>query len=330
MLVEAPNMTSSSPVTADTAQRIVSFLPSATEMICALGLADRLAGVTHECDFPPEVRDKPIVVRSAVPTERMSQCEIDAAVTERLRQGLSLYQVDERLLQTIAPDLIVTQDLCQVCAPSGNEVSQVLSSLPAKPKVLWLTPKSIEQIFENLQELGGATGRQQRAKEIIADGRDRLELIAAQVSRLTARPRVFCMEWVDPVYCSGHWVPEMVQIAGGIDKLGREGADSVRIPWNDVLRWAPEVLLVMPCGCGLAKAAEGAWRLFGYPGASSLPAVRNGRVYAVDANSYFARPGPRVIEGAELLAHLLHPVVFEWKGSPDAFRRLEREPAARD
>ena len=310
----------------DEARRIVSFLPSATEMICALGLADRLAGVTHECDFPPEVRDKPIVVRSALAIDTMSQSEIDAAVTERLRQGLSLYQVDERLLQGIAPDLIVTQDLCQVCAPSGNEVAQVLGTLPTKPKILWLTPKSLEQIFENLRELGAATGRQQQAEEIIVDGRSRLEMIAAQAARLTARPRVFCMEWVDPVYCSGHWVPEMVRIAGGIDKLGREGADSVRIPWSDVLQWAPEVLIVMPCGCELAKAAEHAQELFRYPGSSELPAVRDGRVYAVDANSYFARPGPRVIEGTELLAHLLHPSVFEWRGPSDAFVRLEDEP----
>src|SRR3984893_14298084 len=196
------------PVTADAIQRIVSFLPSATEMICALGLTDRLAGVTHECDHPPEVRGKPIVVRSALPTDRMTQSEIDAAVTERLRQGLSLYQVDERLLQGIAPDLIVTQDLCQVCAPSGNEVAQVLSALPTKPKILWLTPNSLEQIFENLQELGAATGRMQQAEEIIADGRARLERMRAQAARLTARRSVFCMEWIDPVYCSGHWVPE--------------------------------------------------------------------------------------------------------------------------
>jgi iron complex transport system substrate-binding protein len=314
----------------DTARQIVSFLPSATEMICALGLADRLAGVTHECDFPPVVRDKPVVVRSAIPTEGMSQSEVDAAVTERLRQGLSLYQVDEELLQGIAPDLIVTQDLCQVCAPSGNEVAQVLNSLRTSPQILWLTPKSLEQIFENLQELGAATGRLQQAEEIIADGRARLGRLAAQASRLTARPRVFCMEWIDPVYCSGHWVPEMVRIAGGVDKLGREGADSVRISWNDVVQWAPEVLVVMPCGCGLAKAAEQARQLFCYPGWSELPAVREGRVYAADANSYFARPGPRVVEGTELLAHLLHPTVFEWKGPSDAFCRLEHQPPTRD
>ena len=311
----------------DAARRIVSFLPSATEMICALGLTDRLAGVTHERDYPPEVGDKPIVVRSALAIDTMGQSEIDAAVAERLGQGRSLYQVDERLLQGIAPDLIVTQDLCQVCAPSGNEVAQVLGSLPTKPKILWLTPKSLEQIFENLRELGAATDRLQQAEEIIADGRDRLKRIAARTSRLTARPRVFCMEWIDPVYCSGHWVPEMVGIAGGIDELGRTGADSVRIPWSAVLRWAPEVLIVMPCGCELAKAAEQARQLFGYAGASELPAVRNGRVYAVDANSYFARPGPRIVEGTELLAHLLHPSVFEWRGPSDAFLRLQDDPA---
>ena len=321
-------MTSLSSITADAAQRIVSFMPSATEMICALGLVDRLAGVTHECDFPPEVRNKPIVVRSALAIDTMSQSEVDAAVTERLRQGLSLYQVDERLLKGIAPDLIVTQDLCQVCAPSGNEVAQVLASLPAKPKILWLTPKSLEQIFANFRELGAATGRQQQAEEIIADGRNRLERITAKTALLSARPRVFCMEWIDPVYCSGHWVPEMVEIAGGIDQLGRKGADSVRIPWTEVLQWAPEVLIVMPCGCELAKAAEQARQLFDYAGAAGLPAVRNGHVYAVDANSYFARPGPRVVDGTELLAHLLHPAVFEWRGPSDAFCKLEDQTTA--
>jgi iron complex transport system substrate-binding protein len=327
MLVwDAQNMTSLTSVTSDAAQRIVSFLPSATEMICALGLVDQLAGVTHECDHPLGVRGKPIVVCSALPTEKMSQLEIDVAVAARLREGLSLYQVDERLLQDIAPDLIVTQDLCQVCAPSGNEVAQVLSSLPTKPKVLWLTPKSLGQIFENLQELGAATGRQQQAEEIIIDGRLRLERVAAHASRLAVRPRVFCMEWIDPVYCSGHWLPEMVRIAGGIDELGRERADSVRISWNDVLQWAPEILIVMPCGCGLEKAAEEARRLCSNPGWSSLPAVRESRVYAVDANSYFARPGPRVVEGTELLAHLLHPTAFGWSGPSDAFRRLEYQP----
>jgi iron complex transport system substrate-binding protein len=312
-----------------TSARIVSFLPSATEMACALGLGDQLVGITHECDYPPEVEGKPVVVRNVLPIETMSQPEIDAAVTQRMRDGLSLYQVDEKLLQRLAPDIIVTQDLCQVCAPSGNEVTQALDLLPKKPQILWLTPKSLEEIFDNLRELGEATGRVKEAEVLIASGRARLEKIGTATRKLSHRPRVFCMEWLDPVYCSGHWMPEMVEIAGGIDVLARKGTDSVRIPWNDVLEWAPEVLIITPCGFNLDKVIELTPQLFTNPGWSELPAVRDGRVYAVDANSYFARPGPRVVEGTELLAHLIHPDLFEWQGSPQAFRKIEFSNAAR-
>src|SRR5216683_242585 len=161
------------------ASRIVSFLPSATEMVCALGLGDRLLGVTHECDYPPEIAGKTVVVRNVLPIETMSQPEIDSAVTQRLRDGLSLYRVDEELLQELAPDIIMTQDLCQVCAPSGNEVTQALNLLPKKPQVLWLTPKSLEEIFDNLRELGGATGRVHEAEKLIAAGRVRFEKLAS-------------------------------------------------------------------------------------------------------------------------------------------------------
>jgi iron complex transport system substrate-binding protein len=306
-----------------TSARIVSFLPSATEMACALGLGDQLVGITHECDYPPEIEGKPVVVRNVLPIETMSQPEIDAAVTQRMRDGLSLYQVDEKLLQELAPDIIMTQNLCQVCAPSGNEVTQALNLLPKKPQILWLTPKSLEEIFDNLRELGGATGRLKEAEDLIAAGRARLEKVAAVTRTLSDRPRVFCMEWLDPVYCSGHWMPEMVEIAGGVDALARKGTDSVRIPWDDVLKWAPEVLIITPCGFNLDKVIEQTPQLFAYPGWSELPAVRANRVYAVDANSYFARPGPRVVDGTELLAHLIHPELFEWEGSQQAFRWIE-------
>src|SRR5712692_5289243 len=305
------------------AARIVSFLPSATEMACALGLGDQVVGITHECDYPPEVEGKPIVVRNVLPIEKMSQPEIDVAVTQRIRDGLSLYQVDEKLLQELAPDLILTQDLCQVCAPSGNEVTQALNLLPKKPQILWLTPKSLEEIFDNLRELGGATGRVHEAQELIAAARARLEKVASVTRTLAHRPRVFCMEWLNPVYCSGHWMPEMVEIAGGVDALARKGTDSVRIPWEDVLQWAPEVLIITPCGFNLDKVIEHTPQLFNYPGWAELPAVRADRVYAVDANSYFARPGPRVVEGTELLAHLFHPDLFHWENLQEAFRRVE-------
>src|SRR4030095_2391461 len=190
-----------------TPARIVSFLPSATEMACALGLTDQLVGITHECDYPPDVRGKSVVVSNALPIETMTQPEIDAAVAERMRSGLSLYQVDEQLLRELAPDLILTQNLCQVCAPSGNEVSQLLKVLPKQPEILWLTPRSLDEIFDNLRQLGEATGRGEQAEQLIAVGRDRLAKLAAITNGLTARPRVFCMEWLDPFYCSGHWMP---------------------------------------------------------------------------------------------------------------------------
>lgn len=304
--------------------RIVSFLPSATEMACALGLGNQLVGVTHECDYPPEVRGKTVVVRNALPIETMSQPEIDAAVAQRMRDGLSLYQVDEKLLCELAPDLILTQNLCQVCAPSGNEVAQVLKVLAKQPEILWLTPKSLDEIFANMRELGDATGRAAEAERLIADGRARLAKLAATTRELPERSRVFCMEWLEPVYCSGHWMPEMVEIAGGVDGLGQAGADSVRIPWDDVRAWSPEVLIITPCGFNLEKVIEQTPPLRDYPGWSDLPAVRNDRVYAVDANSYFARPSLRVVEGTELLAHLIHPELFAWRGPDNAFARIRQ------
>jgi iron complex transport system substrate-binding protein len=253
----------------------------------------------------------------------MTQAEIDSIVSERMRNGQSLYQVDEKLLQELAPDLILTQDLCQVCAPSGNEVTQALTALPKKPEILWLTPKSLAQIAENLRELGEATGRLEKAEELIANGRAILDHVAERARAASTRPRVFCMEWLDPVYCSGHWVPEMVSIAGGVDHLGHEGSDSVRVAWEDVLAWKPEVLVIMPCGFNLHQVLELTPKLGERSGWHELPAVQQGRVYAVDASSYFARPGPRVVDGTELLAHIIHPDIFPWAGPADAYRRLD-------
>jgi iron complex transport system substrate-binding protein len=307
-------------------QRIVSFLPSATEMVYALGLGDALVAVTHECDYPPEVKNKPVVVRNVLPIETMSQSQIDQAVAERIRNGDSLYQIDEQMLKQLAPDLILTQNLCQVCAPSGNEVSQVLRTLEKRPEILWLTPKSVNEIFENLTELGVATGREEQARLIVDDCRARIDRLRRLLQQTKDRPRVFCMEWLDPVYACGHWVPELVRMAGGLDELGRESGDSVRISWDEISEWAPEVLVIMPCGFNLQQTMKQIWNVFGrysttksdgLPAFLKLPAVSAGRVYAVDANSYFARPGPRVIEGAELLARIIHPEVLAGSELPD-------------
>jgi iron complex transport system substrate-binding protein len=302
--------------------RIVSFLPAATEMAYALGFGNQIVGISHECDFPAEARSKPVVVRPAIALEKMSLREVDAAVSQRLRSGQSLYQVDENLLRRLQPDLILTQNLCQVCAPSGNELAVALKCLQPKPEIVWMSPHSLEEIHQNLRDLGQATGRANEAEACIAAARARLETIAARTRNLSHRPRVFCMEWADPVYCSGHWVPEMVELAGGIDALGKKGADSVRIQWQDVLDWSPEIVIFSPCGFHLAQTLQQVPHLESQPGWADLPAVRNGRVYAVDADSYFARPGPRVVDGTELLAHLIHPNLFPWPGPADAFRAV--------
>ena len=301
-------------------------------MVCALGLEDSLVGVTHECDYPELVKSKPVVVRNVLPIETMTQSEIDRAVAQRLRDGQSLYQIDEDLLASLAPDLILTQNLCQVCAPSGNEVSQVLKALPHKPEILWMTPQSIAEIFDNLRDLGSAVGQTKKAEELIADRQARLEKLESETSKLGHHPRVFCMEWLDPVYACGHWVPEMVRIAGGADEVGSDGGESVRVSWQKLADWAPEVLVMMPCGFNLQQTMKQVWQHFGpyssFPSESlaaffNLPAVRQDRVYAVDANSYFARPGPRVVDGTELLAHLIHPESFAWNGPADAYLRVD-------
>ena len=302
--------------------RLISFLPAATEMVFALGAGDRLVGVSHECDFPAAARTKPIVVKPVLPLGEMSLREIDAAVAERIGAGQSIYQVDERLLEQLAPTHILTQALCQVCAPSGNEITRVLAALPTRPQILWLTPHRIGDIFTNLSELGAAIGRSPKAEELSTAACARLHNVVKLTKKSTCRPHVFCLEWIDPYYCCGHWVPEMIELAGGENRLGRKGADSVRVSWPQIAASSPEILIVSPCGFGVEEAAEQAKQLLQQPGWNNLPAVLNDRVFAVNASAYFARPGPRVVDGVELLAHLIHPELCDWHGPRNAFRQI--------
>lgn len=269
--------------------RILSFLPAATEIVHALGAGDELVGRSHECDYPQSVRALPVVSKPALSLEGLSQAEVDAAVAGRLASGESLYVVDELLLDSLAPDLVLTQDLCQVCAPSGNELTRALASIPSRPEVLYLTPQTLAEIDENILEVGRAIGREDEARAVVARNHDRI----ARLERPERPRRVMFLEWTDPPFCAGHWVPEMIELAGGADPLGRPGADSVRVSWDDVRAAEPEIVIVAPCGYGLAEAE----RL-----ASALPEIPGARVVPVDANAYFARPGPRYAEGIELLA----------------------------
>ena len=275
--------------------RVVSFLPAATEIAYALGGGHDLVGRSHECDYPADARRLPIVSRPSLSLDGLTQSEIDAAVTEQMRSGESLYVVDERLLNDLAPDVILTQDLCQVCAPSGNELTRALASIPSHPAVVYLTPRTLAEIDENILAVGEAIGRAEAARALVDRNRMRLDLLRGASRNVTRRPRVSFLEWTDPLFCAGHWVPEMIEIAGGVDRLGRAGADSVRMTWDDVHAWNPEIVVVAPCGFGLAEAERMA---------RDLPPIPGARIVPVDANAYFARPGPRYVDGIELLARI--------------------------
>jgi iron complex transport system substrate-binding protein len=277
--------------------RIVSFVPAATEMACALGLEDSIVGVSRECDYPASIRTKPVVVHSALSLATLTPNEIDRIVRQTLHETGTLYAVDEAMLRTLDPELILTQDLCQVCAPSGNDITRFLASLERQPRIVYLSPHTLDDVDDNLRTLGDATDRRAEANAIIATNRARLANLEARLAPLTDRPTVFFAEWVDPLYCAGHWVPEMIERAGGIPLIARPGSDSVRVTRDDVISARPDVIVVAPCGFSAESAAEQAATL-------GLPAQQ---VFAVDANTFFARPGPRLVDGIELLAHLLHP-----------------------
>jgi iron complex transport system substrate-binding protein len=301
--------------------RIVSFLPAATEMIYLLGLGDDLVGRSHECDYPEEAKAKQVLVDCALDLSAMTMAQIDVAVSGQLSQGKSLYTVDEAKLRAAAPHLLVTQNLCQVCGPAGNEVTQVLKSMSAAPKILWQTPRNFDEVFDALRTLGRETGTEAKADEWVQKAVARVEVIAA-ATRAFTKVRVAFLEWVDPIYCGGHWIPQMLAWAGAEDRNSRAGTDSVRIPWDQVLDGQPEVILVSPCGFKTKDAAAQAAQLKSRPGWNELPAVKQQRVYAVDANAYFARPGPRLVDGVELMAHLVHPERFAWTGPEDAYRQI--------
>jgi iron complex transport system substrate-binding protein len=280
--------------------RICSFLPSATEILFALGLGDSVMGVTFECDHPPEARGKPVVVCSNL-AQGLSEREIDRQVKMISSAGQSLYRLDVTKLREIGPDLIVTQDLCHVCAASPADLGAVLAQLPAVPEVIALSPRTLADVWGDILRVGQATGREREASRIVRGIEDRIHAIQ-EARREGDPPRVLCLEWLDPPFVAGHWVPEMVALAGGIDVLGRAGEPGYEVDWPAAIASAPEVVLVMPCGYHKPEVEE-ELRKIPFPARwQSMPAVRNGRVFAVDASAYFSRPGPRLVEGIAVMA----------------------------
>ena len=290
--------------------RICSLLPSATEIVYALGLGDQLYGVSHECDYPPEAAAKPTLIRSAFDQSSLSSLEIDHAVMERLRSGEGVYTIDQDLLRQAEPDLILTQELCDVCAVPYSEVKRAVDQLVSQPRLLPLSPSLLGDVLQDINRVGEATGREEQAGFLVRRLRERIDRVTARTATAAERPATFCLEWADPLYVAGHWIPEMVEMAGGIDGLGMKGKPSVPIEWERVVSYAPEVVILMPCGFDVERAVREMPLLTRLPGWLDLPAVQRGQVYAVNATAYFSRSGPRLVDGLELLAKILHPELF--------------------
>jgi iron complex transport system substrate-binding protein len=288
--------------------RIVSLLPAATEILYAIGAGDSVVGVTHECDFPAEAAIKPALIRPRIDTAAVPS-EIDRQVRELIGRNESIYTLDVQLLLKLEPDLIVTQDLCHVCAASSEDLAAALARLPGsrQPRVISYTPRNLTGVWQGIREIAEAAGHGSEGHALADWLALEVSTVSAAVAEAAPKPRVLCLEWFDPPYAGGHWVPEMVRLAGGIDVLGREGEPSFSMEWKHVLATRPEIVVLMPCGYNLEKNIS-VWRTTKLPtGWEHIPAVQNDRVFAVDANAHFSRPGPRLSEGVALLASILHP-----------------------
>lgn len=303
--------------------KIVSLLPSATEIVCALGLEDSLVGITHECDFPAHIADLPAITASRISHETMSSKEIDHAVRSQLDGHGSIYDLDTALLEQINPDLILTQELCDVCAVSYKQVEKAARMYVADAQVVSLEPTTIAEIFGNIQTVGNLTGTSEKAKEVVTSLQDRLDHIREQISaslRPAISPTVFMLEWLEPPFAPGHWVPEQVEIAGGFPLLGRAGERSVTTTYEAIYESQPDIMVLIPCGYYTDDILRQLENTVFPANWLDLPAIVNDQVWALDATSYFSRPGPRVVNGAEILAKILHPEIFGLPLETEAIR----------
>ena len=304
--------------------RICSLLPGATEVVAMLGRTRHLVGISHECDYPPEIKHKPVLVRAAIHTSGSSRT-IDRQVREKVRSRQALYELDEILLPRVRPQLVIAQETCDVCAITPAQLHRALQVLPSPPRVLSLNPSTLDDVLADIQRIGDAIARAQEAAALTDSLRERLQHVLLQVAQAGTHPRVACLEWLDPLYAAGHWVPEMVAYAGGVDVLGTAGAPAKKITWKKVCAARPDVLILMPCGFSISRTRQELNLLTTRTGWKKLPAVRNGAVFLVDAAAYFNRPGPRLIDGVEALAACFHPALRP-AVDPDVAQRLE-EPS---
>jgi len=290
--------------------RIVSLLPAGTEIAAAFGLMDQVVGVSHECDFPTEANERPRVTRCAVHGVELASREVDEWVRRALHDNGSIYTIDEPLLRKLQPDVILTQKLCDVCAVGYDTVARLAQTLPGPPQVVNLEPTGLADIFDDIRRVADACNVQEHAENLIVNLSARVENVRERAAMISDRPRCFLMEWVDPPFCSGHWGPELVEIAGGRDSLGRKHQPSAQIDWQQVLDARPEIIVLALCGYDIERARRDYELLRRFPGFGSIPAADSGQVYVVNASAYFARPGPRIVDSLEILAGILHPCEF--------------------
>ena len=290
-------------------KRIVSFLPSATEILYQLGVGDHLVGVTHECDFPDEAKTKPRVIHSAFDPTKMSSKEIDKQVVELMHSGGDIYLVDEQVLKKANPDLIIAQGLCDVCSPTTKEINKAISILNNKPEVVILDPHNLDDILAGILEVAKKIGKTAEAQKLIGSLRKRIEYLRRKSTK--SRPKVLCIEWLDPLFTAGHWVPQMVEIAAGINGISAVGEPSRRMKIEEAMKFDPDIIVLMPCGFDINRIRQEYSKLANNTQWKLLRAVQNNNVYAVDANSYFSKPGPRTVTGIEILAKIIHPETFK-------------------
>jgi iron complex transport system substrate-binding protein len=290
--------------------RIVSLLPAATEIAAALGLMDQVVGISHECDFPKEANARPRVTHCPVHNAGLTSGQVDQWVRRALRDNGTIYTIDEPLLRELHPDVILTQKLCDVCAVGYGTVARLAETLPGPTQVVNLEPTSLSDIFDDIRRVADVSGVPERAETLIASLSARVEIVQRRLKRISHRPRCFLMEWVDPPFCSGHWGPELVEIAGGHDSLGRSHRPSAQVDWREVVDTRPQIMVLALCGYGIDRARRDYELLKTFPDFDSLPAAYDGEIYIVDASAYFARPGPRIVDSLEILAGILHPEEF--------------------
>ena len=285
--------------------KLVSFLPSATEILYELGVGDQVMAVTHECNYPVEAKTKPRVIHSSFDPQKMSSQEIDKKVVELVTSGKDIYILDEQVLKKANPDLIVAQGICEVCSPYTKEIDKAVTLLGGKPEVLVLDPKNLDDILENIITVGNKVGRQEKAKDFVLKLEKRISHIK-DISKVS-RPKVLCIEWLDPLFSAGHWVPQMVEIAGGINGISATGDKSRRMQIDEIVTFDPDIIILMPCGFDVNRTILEYEKLLENKQWKKIKAVKRGDVYAVNANEYFSKPGPRTVTGLEILAKIIHP-----------------------